>query len=284
MTLHRLLICAAFACVTIFIAGEAAATARLGGVVSLVSGLGNCHDNKIVPGDTLQDTFTLSGATGCDGGSVAADLHAEAATGSIGLRASAAGGTAALRSSQAAAEVQFFDQWLIAVPLGTAPGTINIPVTLKLEGSISPLAETRFNRFLDYSMSIRDLYSAPIPDAPFRTILSANGSVVSTGSFLQTFNGSVNFRYFGPGSALPTTAEVVMTLFLPGLEFGTLDFFNTASIALILPPGYSATTSSGLPLVFAPIPEPGTGGTIALGILLLALIGRRARRLREPHR
>lgn len=97
----------------------------------------------------------------------------------------------------------------------------------------------------------------------------------ASGNFLQTFSGNVNFRYFGVGSALPMTAEVVMSLSLISLLEGNVDFYNTASISMDLPPGFSATTSSGLPLVFAPVPEPGTYAMVLTGLGLLGFAARR---------
>ncbi len=101
-------------------------------------------------------------------------------------------------------------------------------------------------------------------------MLSANGSIASTGAFSQTFNGTVDFRYFGPSSALPMTAEVIVSLFVPGLNESVVDFCNTASISMVLPTGFSATTSSGLPLIFAPVPEPHTYGMLFAGAGLVA--------------
>jgi hypothetical protein len=207
----------------VFACNHASATAMLGGVVSMVAGSGTCHYNKLVPLDTRQDTFALSGATSCSGGSTSVDLHGEAATGTVGLRATSSGN--GLGSSQAAAQVYFSDLWQISVPTGAAVGTYTIPVSLTLEGSISPAALSHFNRFMDYNLSIRDLYSGLSTNAVFE----ANGSITSTGVFSQTFSGNIDFRYFGPGSALPMTAEVIASLFLPGLDEGVVDFYNTAS-------------------------------------------------------
>lgn len=263
-------------CVALLWSNPAAATARMGGVISLVGGLGTCNVTALVPLDTAQDVFALSRATACAGTSSSVDLRADAATGSVGLRGTSAGN--GLGSSQAAAQVSFMDLWSIGVPVGFAPGTFSIPVTLKLDGNVSPTALSAFNRFADYGLTFRDVYAGLSPTG----LLQGSGSITSTGSHALAFSGNVEFRYFGPGSALPPTAEVTMNVSMPGLNEGTVDFYNTASVFLALPPGFTATTSSGIPLVFAPVPEPGSGTLLALGALCLGAGGawRRARSAR----
>lgn len=271
MKSRRYLSSLAVACLATLVVSEAAATASLGGVVSVLAGSGSCNDSKLVPGSTLQDTFALSGATACSGGSASADLHAEAATATIGLRASSAGN--GLGSSQAAAQVQFTDYWLLNVPTGTASGTfINIPVSIQLDGSVTAGAvyDSSFGRFLDYSLTISDHYTALSPGGNF----SALGKITSSGNFSQTFSGSVNFFYPGPGS-LSTRADIGMNLFLVSLFEGTVDFYNTARILIDLPPGFSATTSSGLPLQVAAVPEPETYAMLLAGLGLLGFVTRR---------
>lgn len=277
MKLHRTLFGFTLVTVAVLVGNQAHATATLGGVVSLVGGSGACNFSQLVPLNTQQDTFVLNGATGCLGTSSSVDLHGEAATGTIGLRATSSGN--GLGSSQAAAQVYYSDHWLLTPPAGLANGTYSIPVSLTLEGNISPgaLYGFQFNRFLDYSLSVRDLYAGISPS----TLFSVNGSISTTGAFTQTFNGNVNFRYFGPGSALPMTAEVIASLSLPGLNEGVVDFYNTASISMQLPSGFSAATSSGLPLVFPPVPEPRTSAMMFVGLGLLAW---RVRHLHVRHR
>jgi hypothetical protein len=270
MKLHLSFLSLTVACLSTLLASEAAATANLGGTVSVLAGSGVCNDNKLVLQNTLQDTFLLSGNTACSGGSASADLRGEAATGSVGLRASSAGN--GYGSSQAAAQVKLTDHWLLTPVAGTAAGTINIPVSIKLEGSISPGVVFDTYGGLSYNLTISDLYGAPIPSAVF----SAIGKISTSGNFSQTFNGSVNFTYFGPGS-LPMTAVVEMDLFLSSLLEGTVDFYNTASISMDLPPGFSATTSSGQPLVFAPVPEPEVYAMMLTGLGLLGFTVRRSK-------
>ncbi len=273
MKLHRTLFGFTLATIATFVGNQANATATLGGVVSLVGGSGTCNYSQLVPLNTQQDTFVLSGANGCLGGMASVDLHGEAATGKVGLRAASSGN--GLGSFQAAAQVYYSDHWLITPPAGLANGTYSIPVSLTLEGNISPgaLNGFQFNRFLDYGMSVRDLYGGLAAPSLFSTY----GSIATTGAFSQTFNGNVSFNYYGPGSGLPMTAEVVANLSLPGLNEGVVDFYNTASISMQLPSGFTAKTSSGLALVFPPVPEPRTNAMMIAGLGLVAWRARRQR-------
>lgn len=248
--------------------GDAAALARTGGVVSMHAGAGACRNDQYIPLDTFQDSFAMHGDTACGGGAVSADLRSDAATGRAGLKAQAAPAAgSALGHSQVAAQVAFSDQWLISVPAGTPVGSFMLPVSLRLQGEVMPgaVASTQYGRFLDYSLSVGDYWSFGAPGS----LLAANGQITAVGAVDQTFAGLINVRYFGPGS-LATTLQVSINLFMPGLQQGELDFFHTASVSLALPPGFSATTSSGLPLVFAPVPEPATGALLAMGLAGLA--------------
>lgn len=275
--LSSIAVTAATACC---LAGPAQATAHIGGVVTALSGLGACHDTHSMPGDTLQDNMSISAAIACQGGSAGGTVTGDAGTGAVTISGYSIGSSPIPGSSQVAAQVQYMDHWIIHVPAGTATGVVNLPVVLRLEGTISPGALSGFNRFLDYSMAIRDLYGAPIPDPPYLSILTSDGSITATGAFSSTVTGNLNFAYYGPGSALPTTAEVTITLGFPGLNEGTIDFSHTAAISMILPPGYSAMTSSGIPLDFAPaVPEPDSSAMLLAGLLL---VGWTAWRHRTP--
>jgi hypothetical protein len=246
--------------------GPAAATATLGGVVSLVGGAGGCNISASVPLNTLQDNFLLSRATGCAGTTSAAQLRGSAATASVGMRASSSGN--GLGSSQVAAQVSLTDQWQITVPVGTPVGPITLPVSLHLEGSITPAAlyAAQFGRFLDYTMNI---------GLPFSfNALSANGAISTAGAFAQTFNGTVTWQYTGQ----PLRAAIELSLFMPGLNEGVLDFYNSAAASVQLPAGYVATTSSGLPLLFAPVPEPSPVALLVVGLVAVWLVLRRRAR------
>lgn len=251
-------------CVSMGVTGVAEATANLGGVVSLVGGSGNCNVSALVSGNTPQDSFHLDRSTACIGSSASAEVRGSAATGSVGLRATSSGN--GFGSSEAAAQVQFSDQWTISVPAGTANGTINLPLSLHLDGIISAGAkfDPLYGSFLHYSMSI---------GVPFSfNVLSAYGKVSTIGAFSQTFNSVVAFQYTGQ----PLKVAVEMNLFVPALLEGTVDFYNSGTASIVLPDGFSAKTSSGLPLVFAPVPEPSNGALLAGGLLMLALIRRGA--------
>ena len=273
MMLGRYLSVLAIACLAIPFGHQAGATAMIGAVIGASAGTGTCRDIKSVPGDTLQDSLALHVAASCSGGSASLDMHADAATPSIGLRATSSGN--GIGSSLAGGQVLFSDQWVLTPPTGTAANTnINIPVSLKLEGSVSPGAvfDSAYGRFLDYRLSVNDKYD------PLLHQFLAFGKITATGAFSQVFNGSVDFYNYGT-SAFPMTAVVEMELFLPALYEGTVDFFNTASITMDLPPGFSATTSSGLLLDFtqasAPVPEPETGMSMLVGLGLAGFLARR---------
>ena len=252
---------------------EVQATPLLGGSVSTAADTGRCRDDKQIPQTTQQDTFTLSGATACGGQSASVDLKGDAASASVGLKASASGDGNG--SASAAAMVSLYDSWLIGVPLGTLPGLISIPVSLTLEGIISPGALNNLGSFLDYTMIINDHY---LP----QNRLEASGKVTTTGSFAQTVSGDVAFRYFD-SAALPMTADISILLTMPQLIEGVLDFFNTASISMTLADGFSAFTSSGLPLQFdvaqSETAEPGVGVLLVAGLGLVRVLEGRRRRV-----
>lgn len=266
MNASYLFVALSLGCAGMGVSGDALATANLGGVVSVLAGNGTCNANALVPGDTLQDSFQLDRSTACAGGSASAQVRGSAATGSVGVRATSSGN--GLGSSNAAAQVQFSDQWTITAPTGTAWGTINLPVALHLDGTVSSGAQanpTMGGTFLQYVLSIGEPFSF--------NVLSANGNVTTVGAFSRTFNGVVGLSYSGQ----PLKIAIAMNLTVPGLFEGTVDFYNTAATSITLPAGFTASTSSGQPLVFAPVPEPASGALLVGGLLTLALIRRAAR-------
>jgi hypothetical protein len=72
---------------------------------------------------------------------------------------------------------------------------------------------------------------------------------------------------------------------MPGLTEGALDFYNSAAASILLPAGFSATTSSGLPLVFAPtpVPEPSPAALLLAGLACVGLARRWTARARWLH-
>ena len=251
----------------------AQATAYLGSTIGLVDGTSPCSRSAQIPNTTQQDTLHLA-LSAC--GTQSAEARG-AATGVLGLRASSAGGTSGIRATSAS--ISLLDHWVIAVPPGTANGSVfTIPVTLKIDGAVSAGAvhDARSPGFLQYTVSVIDFYGS----GPG---FFAQDYIGATGPFAQTLTGSVTFNYLG--AAVPSTLEVSMDLSIPALYDGTVDFYNTAALSLGLPPGFTATTSSNIPLVALPNDPPPTGavpepGTLTLGgIGLLALVGRTRRKV-----
>jgi len=268
---HRYFVVLALACAGSLCAGPAGATAQIGGVINAIAGAGLCNDTQSVPNSTAQDSFALSAATACDGGSASGAVRGDAATASIGIKGSSS--PSGSSSSQVAGQISFVDTWLLGVPTGTPQGIFTIPVTITLDGSVSPGAvlDNTFGRFMDYNLTISDAYNPLGVGGSF----SALGSITASGTYAQTFTGSVNFTSWGPGGLLPSKATVELSMFIPDLVAGDLDFYNTASIALDLPPGFSATTSSGLPLTFATTTPPNDGvpEPLTLSIFAAGLVG-----------
>ena len=247
----------ALAALALLAACEANAVAFTGGVVSLVGGSGSCNKSQLTPLDTPQDTFSLVLSTGCSGGAELGELRSDASSTSVGLHVAVSG-----TGAQAAAQVGLIDTWTIGVPVGTATGSVfSLPAAFRLEGDIAPGSTfgTSLGRFLDYNVSLSQFGS-------LSGILQRSGQVTSTGHFDQTFSGLVSFTYFGPG--VPTLADFEMQLSVFDLTQGDIDFIHTLSASLALPPGFTATSSSGTPLfVSSPVPEPETLPLLLLGVL-----------------
>lgn len=260
--------------------GLAQATALLGGTISLnMAGSSSCAFNASVPTTTPQDTFALSGATPtlpiCGGRTMSAAMQGDAATPSVGLKLSASGPL-----TTGSALVKFTDEWSFTVPAGTPTGLVMFPVTFSLDGVVSPGATyaPAVGRFLDYTFALADKSGFADPLQTFRV----DGQVTSTGTMVQSWNGTIAiYNYNSP--ALPMTAVVEPDLSIPNLLEGTVDFFNTASVRMSLPAGFTAHSSSGLPLFEPPlaVPAPATGGLLALALGLAGVAQRRGVRVRR---
>lgn len=261
----RLFASAAVACTVLLGPSAASATAQIGGVISTTfsEGGGTCNKTALVPLTTPQDTFALNLAAPCAAGSAGGTLRGDAATGAVGLKVDASG------TGFVSSEVSLIERWTLTPPAGTAAGTFAIPVNLHIDGTVSAGATAVLRGpFLTYNMTLLDTNSA-LPGGRIDGI----GSVTSTGIYSQTFSGPVNVRYFGPGSLL-STVEIDVQMTVAQLSTGTIDFYNTAFASLTLPPGWTAVTSSGLPVVA--VPEPSTVLLMLLGVGALALRGRGA--------
>ncbi len=246
------------------------AVALLGGNIglSMFPGLGACNAGAGVSLSTPQDVFALAVATPAGGPctqSASGSMHAAAATRSLGMQLTASG-----PQTVAAGQVSFVDTWIITPPPGTPVGFITMPVSFALDGTVAPGSSFSFGRFLDYVFTISDPNTGV--GNPLQNF-QVTGRITATGTTALVFNGDVSFRNFNQTS-LPMRALVEMTLLVPQLNAGSVDFSNTAQASLTLPPGFTATTSSGLPLVFAPVPEPATSWLWALGAALLGWVTR----------
>lgn len=261
----------------------AQATALLGGTISLnMAGSGTCAFNASVPTTTPQDTFALSGATPalpiCGGRTMSAAMQGDAATPSVGLKLSASGPL-----TTGSALVKFIDEWTFTVPAGTPTGLVMFPVTFSLDGVVSPGATyaPAVRRFLDYTFALTDKSGFADPLQTFRV----DGQVTSTGTLVQSWNGTIAiYNYNSP--ALPMTAVMELDLSIPNLLEGTVDFFNTASVRMSLPAGFTAHSSSGLPLFEPPaaVAAPATGGLLVLALCLVGVVRQRGWRVRGPGR
>lgn len=261
----RLFPAAVVACTALLGHGAASATAQIGGVISTTfsEGGGTCNKTALVPLTTAQDTFALNLAAPCAAGSAGGTLKGDAATGAVGLTVNASG------TGFVSSEVSLVERWTLTPPAGTAAGTFAIPVNLHVDGTVSAGATAVLRGpFLTYNMTLLDTNSA-LPGGRIDGI----GSVTGTGIYSQTFSGPVNVRYFGPGSLL-STVEVSVQMTVAQLSTGTIDFYNTAFASLTLPSGWTAVTSSGLPVVA--VPEPSSALLILVGAGALVLRGRSA--------
>jgi quercetin dioxygenase-like cupin family protein len=238
----------------------------IGGVAGAhAGGSPGCQDTKVVPLATVQNSLALNASVACQGESASVDLYANAANTSMGMKASANSGVGF--GAQVNAFVGLSDRWIFTHPASVATGTIlSIPVSFTLDGSVAPGSTYRrsFSRFMDYVFTIADPQQG-------LSQFQQTGSITTPGVYADVFSGIIKLINRGPG--LGMLADVEMNLWIPGLESGLIDFYNTARISLNLPDGVSVTTSIGLPLTFGNppvVPDPGSVPEPASWMLVMA--------------
>lgn len=244
-----------------------ASAAQTGGTVAVSGGAPgpSCQSSRTVSTSTVQDTLSLAVAASCNGGSGTAEIRSDALAPSVGLQGSAS-------DSSASAFVILSDVWTIGVPASVPlGGSFSLPVSFRLEGDVAPgsLYGPAFGRFLDLSGSLGQFGTAS-------GLFQVSSRIDSIGHFDQTFAGLATFTNFGPTATL---AMFEISLFMPFLQHGSVDFLNTLAASVALPPGFTVTSGSGAALFaplapVAPVPEPETVVLMMAG--LLGLGGRRA--------
>ena len=244
--------------------GGSAHAAQTGGSISLSGGAPGpgCLVSRQVPTTTLQDSFALAASTSCNGGSDSAQVHADARVPSIGLA-----GTAS--NSSASAFVILSDLWTIGVAPGTpVRGTFSLPVSFHLEGDVAPgsVYGAPFGRFLDIGGSLGQFGTGS-------GLFQFSSRVDTIGHFDQTFTGLATFTNYGPGVPILGAFEIFLTM--PFLQAGAVDFYNTLSASVELPPGFTVASSSGAALfAVSPVPEPEIVSMLLVGF---GLLGARSR-------
>lgn len=253
-----------------------ASAATLGGVGSGVASTGACNYSFITPLNTVQDTYTQNGGTACGGETSSVALSGDASTATISNAANSSGNKTT-GSSSAFGTVQLTDTWLVSAPSGTpALSYINIPVEISIEGSVSPGSQAYFESgFLSYNLKISDKYDPLLPGNNF-TIF---GNITTTGIFSETFFGNINLYNYG--SDLMPIAALVEMLLDSAIYEGAVSI--TSSMKLILPDGFTAKTSSGIPLEFgtsgpSPVPLPAALPLFAAGLSAMGFMGWRKKR------
>ena len=240
--------------------------AQTGGTISLSGGGApgpGCLVSRQVPTTTVQDSFALAAATSCNGGSGSAQVHADALVPSIGFAAT-------VTNSSASAFVILSDLWTIGVAPGTAVrGTFSLPVSFHLEGDVTPgsLYGPTFGRFLDIGGSLGQFGTAS-------GVFQFSSRVDTVGHFDQTFAGLATFTNYGPSVPMQAAFEILLSM--PFLQPGAVDFYNTLSASVEVPPGFTVTSSSGAALfAVSPVPEPETYALMLAGLTVLGGLARR---------
>jgi len=173
-------------------------------------------------------------------------------------------------SSEVSTQTTLLDNWIISVPAGTAAGTVfTLPVTFTVDGTISAGAvySPYTLGFLRYQFLLNDIYG-PLGNG---SSVDIDSFVTTTGTVALSFTQDVSFEYYG--AAVPSGLQASFDLSIPGLYEGTVDFYDTASAFVDLPPGFTATTSSGLPLFVQAVTPPAAGTVPEPPMLLLMSIG-----------
>lgn len=254
MTLARTLVWSALSSISLLAAGGAHATAWTSGTISATFGeaAGTCNKHvQVAP--VVKDTLQASLSAVCQNGSVSGDMKASAYTASVGLRVAAAG------TGYAGAEVHLSDEILFRPPTDAPAGVYQIPISFRIDGEVSPGAKSddgRSREFLYYAFGWVDSSVTGYEQ----------GLVTSIGPFSKSIDRVLNLKLYRPGEIRSAVYSVKLST--GKVSEGTIDFYNTASMGLSLPPGWAATTSSGLPLVSS-VPEPSMWMFLLPGLGLL---------------
>lgn len=225
--------------------------------VSLFAGVPNCTDSDQIAPSQIPRATTFAACTAANGASASGAARADLTTGSVGLELFArpvAGGYAG-----GAGQSSLTDRLHFAVAGGLDPGEdLLVGVTFTIAGTLSPdaLFQPIYGRFLDYSLSFSDF--------------TASGTVTATpGPGPSTFSEVVSL------TSPFLTADVAMTLFVPGIEQGGVEFLDAATVELDLPAGVTFTSESG---VFLTAPESTSTALAVASVSTLACLCRRRSR------
>jgi hypothetical protein len=190
----------------------------------------------------------------CD--SATASAMADLPTGITTVSTTASGPTQT-GDPNAAAKAELRDRFLFSVPAPAASAPLLVDVTFTLDGAIPVGAIGQGNTpFLFYTLTFDDPFNLSDPAATFQNDSSIE--VPTSGAIEFTATVPVRQPFF--------TADLVLTLWAPGLKGGAVDY--DASVAIDVPPGVTWTSASGV--LLSNVPEPGPALTAAVAILALA--------------